>query len=85
MTTKHHDLVHEFPEFRDLIHELKTNDTHFRKGFDRYHELDHSIHASEQRALLMSEQEEEGLRKERAKLKDELYATLVAAQTQRSA
>jgi len=35
--------------------------------------------------LLMSEQEEEGLRKERAKLKDELYATLVEAQKQRSA
>lgn len=79
MTTKHHDLVHEFPEFRDLIHDLKVSDAHFRKAFDRYHELDHSIHASEQRAQIMSEKEEESLRKERMKLKDELYAALVEA------
>ena len=85
MTTKHHDLVHEFPEFRDVIHDLKVSDAHFRKGFDRYHELDHTIHAAEQRAQLMSEQEEENLRKERAKLKDELYAALVAANKQRCA
>lgn len=79
MQNNHHDLVHEFPEFRDCIHELKTTDAHFRRLFDRYHELDHQVHGSEQRAQLMSEQEEVALRKERLALKDELYAMLLKA------
>ena len=79
MTSGRHDLVHEFPEFKDLIHDLKTTDNHFRKAFDRYHEIDRQIHGAEQRAQLMSEVEEETLRKERGQLKDQLYAMLVKA------
>ena len=29
-----HDLHHEFPEYYDRIHELKTNNTHFARLFD---------------------------------------------------
>ena len=29
-----HDLLHEFPEMKDKIHELKTKDTHLRKEFE---------------------------------------------------
>ena len=36
-----HDLLHEFPEMKDKIHELKTTDTCFRKMVDEYHELDY--------------------------------------------
>lgn len=43
MTIEHHDLVHEFPQLRDRIHELKTSNTHFRKLFDEYHTLTTSI------------------------------------------
>ena len=43
MTIEHHDLVHEFPQLRDRIHELKGSDKHFRKLFDEYHELTNSI------------------------------------------
>ncbi len=39
-----HDLIHEFPEYQDKIHQLKVEDTHFRKIFDEYHELEHRIH-----------------------------------------
>lgn len=39
-----HDLLHEFPEFQEKIHELKVSDTHFRKLFDEYHEVEHQIH-----------------------------------------
>lgn len=39
-----HDLLHEFPEFQDKIHLLKTYDSHFRELFDHYHEIEHEIH-----------------------------------------
>jgi len=32
MALEHHDLAHEFPEFKARIHELKMNDAHFKKG-----------------------------------------------------
>ena len=31
MQDEHHDLVHDFPEYRDRIHALKTADHHFRR------------------------------------------------------
>ena len=33
MSVEHHDLVHEFPELNDRIHELKMNNAHFRRLF----------------------------------------------------
>ena len=39
MSVEHHDLHHEFPELNDKIHEMKTNNNHFRRLFDEYHEL----------------------------------------------
>lgn len=79
MTNSHHDLAHEFPEFKETIHTLKTTDNHFRKIFDHYHEINNKIHGAEQRTQLMSEVEEENLRKERGLLKDQLYAMLLKA------
>ncbi|MGV3698009.1 YdcH family protein [Flavobacterium sp.] len=38
-----HDLLHEFPEYQDKIHELKLEDPHFRKLFDEYDEVEHEI------------------------------------------
>ena len=39
MSVEHHDLHHEFPELNDKILEMKTNNNHFRRLFDEYHEL----------------------------------------------
>jgi len=33
MFGEHHDLVHEFPEHKARIHELKMNQQHFAKLF----------------------------------------------------
>ncbi len=71
-----HDLLHEFPEHRDKIHELKTTNNHFRKLFDEYHELDHEIHRIEQGAESTTDEVLNGLRKKRVHLKDELYGQL---------
>jgi uncharacterized protein YdcH (DUF465 family) len=39
-----HNLLNEFPEYKEKIHQLKVEDNHFRKLFDEYHELEHRIH-----------------------------------------
>lgn len=73
-----HDLINEFPEYKEKIHTLKTSNAHFRKLAEKYEILDKSIAKSEGRVDLMSEQDEESLRKERLKIKEELYSMLKA-------
>lgn len=38
-----HSLLNEFPEFSEKIHKMKTENAHFRKLFDEYHEIEHEI------------------------------------------
>ncbi len=71
-----HDLAAEFPEYKDRIRELKSASAHFRKLFDDYHDVSRTITRSEQRIDLLSEREEEKLRKRRLMLKDEIYSML---------
>lgn len=71
-----HDLVHEFPELRDKIHELKTSNTHFRKVFDEYHETDHAIHRIESGAEVSTDEYLTELRMKRVHMKDELFKML---------
>ncbi len=71
-----HDLLHEFPEYREKIHELKTSNQHFRKLFDEYHEVDHDIHRIEHCAEATTDEVLNGLRIKRVQLKDNLYKQL---------
>ena len=71
-----HDLLHEFPEMKDKIHELKVSDNHFRKMFDEYHDLDHKIHSYETGATATTDDHLTELRAKRVHLKDALYAYL---------
>lgn len=73
-----HDLVHEFPEFRDQIHQLKLSDNHFAVLFQRYHELDHEIHRIEQGVETTSDDYLDHQKKQRVLLKDELFQLLQA-------
>lgn len=73
---EHHDLRHEFPELADKIHELKTSDNHFRKMFDEYHEVTHSIERIESGAENTTDEVLNGLRLKRVHLKDDLYIML---------
>jgi len=70
-----HDLHNEFPQFEDKIHEIKTNDTHFRKLFDEYEDLNHKIHGVESTSLFTDDELNE-MRSRRLHLKDELYDIL---------
>jgi uncharacterized protein len=74
-----HDILHEFPEMKDKIHELKVSDHHFRKLFDEYHEIDHQVHRIETGAEVASDAHLTELRKQRLHLKDSIYAILTQA------
>jgi len=73
-----HDLVHEFPEFRERIHVLKGSDAHFARLFDTYHKVDHEVHRIETGAENTSDDYLEQRKKERLHLKDQLYSMLKA-------
>jgi len=77
MQVEHHGLHHEFPEYGDKIHALKTSDAHFARLFNEYDQLDHEIRRIENAGSLISDTELEGLKLKRVRLKDELFAYLV--------
>jgi uncharacterized protein YdcH (DUF465 family) len=76
MLGEKHDLIHELPEHRERIHELKTSDENFRKIFDEYHELDHQIIRMEEGIETPSDDVLEELKKQRLFLKDQLFAMI---------
>jgi uncharacterized protein YdcH (DUF465 family) len=80
MTLEKHDLQKEFPEFKNEIHHLKMNDTHFARLFNEYHEVDHEVHRIEQGVENTSDEYLEGKKKERLNLKDNLFIMLKKAQ-----
>lgn len=65
-----------FPEFRELISQLKTEDAHFARLFDKHNELDQKIKNMEANIELATPTEVEILKKEKLHLKDELYSIL---------
>lgn len=65
-----------FPEYRDLITQLKTEDTRFSKLFDKHNELDQKIKNMEAGIEIATPTEVEILKKEKLQLKDEMYAIL---------
>lgn len=68
-----------FPEYRDLITQLKTSDHHFTRLFDKHNVLDQKIKNMEARIEPGSHEDIETLKKEKLQLKDELYSILKKA------
>ncbi len=73
---QHHDLLHEFPEFKEKIHELKISDAHFRRLFDEYHEVDKEVSRIESDIEPRAAFALEDLKKKRLLIKDQLFAIL---------
>lgn len=71
-----HELTEDFPELAEKISELKQSDAHFAKLYDAYHEVNRQVHRAETDVEPTGDDEMEAMRKERMKLKDELYAIL---------
>ena len=76
MQHEHHDLIHEFPEYREEIHNLKVTNEHFREIFDAYHKIDKEVYRVENNIEPRSDTEMEDLKKRRLALKDELFQIL---------
>lgn len=65
-----------FPEYRDLITELKTSNRHFLSLFDKHNELDQKINNIESRIEAGTHDQIETLKKEKLALKDQIYSLL---------
>jgi hypothetical protein len=76
MLDEKHDLVHELPEYRDKIHQLKMADKYFARLFDEYHLVDQEVHRIETGIENTSDEYLEGRKLKRLQLKDELFAML---------
>ena len=68
-----------FPEFRDLITQIKTTDRHFLRLFDLHNEPDQKIKNMEASISPGTHDEIETLKKEKLQIKDQLYTILKKA------
>jgi len=71
-----------FPEYRDLIHKLKMENTHFAHLFEKHHVLDHQINRMVDGQEPATQEQIEVLKKEKLHIKDELYVMLKKASPQ---
>lgn len=73
-----HELAEEFPEHVDKMRELKMSNGHFAKLFDEYHEVNRAVHRAETKVEPTDDAHMEEMRKNRMRLKDEIYGMLTA-------
>ncbi len=78
MQVDHHDLHSEFPELGDAITALKVGNAHFAKLFASYHRLTGKVEDLEAHDMPVADFTMEDMKKQRVKLKDELYHMLMA-------
>jgi uncharacterized protein YdcH (DUF465 family) len=71
-----HDLLHEFPEYKDKIHQLKISNSHFRELFNEYDELDHHIYRIKMDIEVVTDEALKELKAHLLHLKDEIYSML---------
>jgi len=64
-------------EYRDEIHELKQQNAHFARIFEKHNELDDKIAKAENGDIPMTDMEIETLKKEKLLLKDEAYKMIM--------
>lgn len=71
-----HELAADLPEYAEKIQALKLSDAHFAKLYEAYHEVNRKVHRAETDVEPTGDEEMEAMRRERMKLKDELFAIL---------
>jgi uncharacterized protein len=79
MVQDNHPLSHDFPEFKDKIHQLKMSNNHFARLHTEYEEVDKAVVRLETGVEHSSDAELEAKKLKRVHLKDELYALLKAS------
>lgn len=78
MSNTPHELAEEFPEYTEKMSTLKGADAHFAKLFDEYHEVNRAVHRAETNVEPTDQFNEEGMRKRRMQLKDQIWSMLNA-------
>lgn len=73
-----HELQVEFPQYRDLIQELRTNDLKFGEKLQEYTDLSHEIEGLEKRDSPIGDDKLHRMKQKRAQLKDDLYQVLLS-------
>lgn len=76
MSNTPHTLQEEFPGKAAEISALKVSDAHFARLLSEYDEVNDKVHRAETRLDLLTEAEEEVLRKTRSHIKDQIAAAL---------
>lgn len=76
MQVQQHDLDHEFPEYMKLIHELKDHKPELARLFGEYEELNQQIVDIEENDKPYEDFEFEKMKKQRLRLKDQIYIIL---------
>lgn len=76
MSNTPHTLHEEFPLDAQKISALKASDAHFAKLLVEYDVINDKVHRAETRLDLVTDGEEETLRKVRSRLKDQIAAAL---------
>ncbi len=76
MFGEHHEIVKEFPEYKDTIKALCETDNAFQEMYKEYHALDDEILKIEQNVEAVSDTYAEDLKKKRVHLKDQIYGKL---------
>ncbi len=76
MSNTPHTLHDEFPAEAAKISALKVSNAHFAKLLVDYDAVNDKVHRAETRLDLLTDAEEEVLRKTRSRLKDQIAAAL---------
>ncbi|MCU0826038.1 MAG: DUF465 domain-containing protein [Tabrizicola sp.] len=76
MSNTPHTLQEEFPTQGSAISALKASDPHFARLLVEYDSVNDKVHRAETRLDLMTEADEEDLRRTRSRLKDQIAAAL---------
>lgn len=82
MLSEHHDILHEFPEFKSALEALSSKDRSFADLVAKHDHLDDEIRCLEEQQQPISDEELEKMKFERAAMKDRIYQTLRAAAAQ---
>ena len=64
-------------EYKEEIHELKMNNAHFAKVFEKHNDLDQKVEDAEADRVILTDVELEILKKEKLLLKDEAYKMIL--------
>nr|MBL8410133.1 DUF465 domain-containing protein [Dechloromonas sp.] len=78
MQVEHHELQQEFPEMKDAIEILKAGNAHFAKLYATYNRLTGKVEDLEEHDMPVADFTIEDMKKQRVRLKDELYHLLLA-------